>query len=44
VVALGIRDWQNGGSTMVISRLANEWLAANKLELDQWVAKASAAH
>jgi glycine betaine/proline transport system substrate-binding protein len=35
---------KNGGSTMVISRLANEWLAANKLELDQWVAKASAAH
>jgi glycine betaine/proline transport system substrate-binding protein len=26
---------KNGGSTMVISRLANEWLAANKLAPDQ---------
>ncbi|MBK5148552.1 glycine betaine/L-proline ABC transporter substrate-binding protein ProX [Burkholderia sp. R-69608] len=34
---------KNGGSALLISKLSNEWLAANKSKLDQWVAKARAA-
>lgn len=35
---------KNGGSSALISKLANEWLAANQPQLDQWVATASTAH
>ena len=35
---------KNGGSTALISKLANDWLTANKPQLDQWVAVASTAH
>ncbi|WP_240766839.1 glycine betaine/L-proline ABC transporter substrate-binding protein ProX [Paraburkholderia flava] len=35
---------KNGGSPALISKLANEWLAANPTQLDQWVATASTAH
>ena len=34
---------KNGGSSVLITKLANEWLAANTTQLDQWVAKASTA-
>ncbi|OTP76417.1 hypothetical protein [Caballeronia sordidicola] len=44
MIALGIRDQQNGGSSPLINKLADEWLAANKPQFDQRVAVASKVH
>ena len=35
---------KNGGSSPLINKLADEWLAANKPQFDQWVAVASKVH
>jgi len=31
---------KSGGSSATITRLANEWIAANQVQLDQWIAQA----
>ncbi|WP_118184497.1 glycine betaine/L-proline ABC transporter substrate-binding protein ProX [Paraburkholderia phosphatilytica] len=35
---------QDGGSAATITKLANEWMAANNGQFDQWVAAAAGAH
>ncbi|SAK97940.1 glycine betaine transporter periplasmic subunit [Caballeronia pedi] len=35
---------KDGGSPALVSKLSDEWVAANKAELDQWVATARKAH
>ncbi|WP_321796078.1 glycine betaine/L-proline ABC transporter substrate-binding protein ProX [Caballeronia sp. J97] len=35
---------KEGGSPALVSKLSDEWVAANKAELGQWVANASKAH
>ncbi|WP_250520659.1 MULTISPECIES: glycine betaine/L-proline ABC transporter substrate-binding protein ProX [unclassified Caballeronia] len=35
---------KEGGSPALVSKLSDEWIAANKAELDQWVASAKKAH
>lgn len=34
---------KNGGSQALVSRLANDWMAQNKAQFDQWIAVASQA-
>ncbi|SAL83554.1 glycine betaine transporter periplasmic subunit [Caballeronia arvi] len=35
---------KDGGSPALVSKLSDEWVAANKADLDQWVANAKKAH
>ncbi|WP_322010758.1 glycine betaine/L-proline ABC transporter substrate-binding protein ProX [Paraburkholderia sp. J12] len=35
---------KNGGSNALVTKLANEWIAANKTQLDQWVSVAAKGH